>query len=595
MHTTLLVLGDGAEDVRDELGRLVRDLDDLGPDLEVTGIDVRASLASCLDGTPDDLVAWALSALAPSHVLVIDLPDQVVDLPVGSGTTVSRLPRSEALALLRARTLVTQPLRTQERAPRVSVLIPVHNHASFLDATMTSVLSQTFDDFEVLAMDDGSTDESLAVLRKYESDPRVTVLTQPNIGRTGRVDLPCNRLIRAARGELLAWLGGDDVALPHRLAAQVEAFDEDPALDICHGAAMAIDADGRQLGPVWNLERAYDDLSALRDLAASNLVGCPSVMMRADAFHRLGLWEEGLGCDYHFWLKSAGVLRMRYLPRLLVEYRQHPKSLSTSAEGFPRAAHEGRRVRSLVLQRRSLADFFPELAGVSDALAWYEAGLALGNSLVRIDTSLAVYAYDLASAALPGVEADYNRAVAHVVAGERDPALAYAVAAAATDPAHSALVESLRSGAPFEVALLAPQDNLVPAMALGRQRQGDARRWDGTPVSVQRAYVGVDLAQPHLTRSALVQWCEVTRPESPVRWTIPTLGEAPEVVLAHIAAASAGLDLSVAGDLTLETLDDLRLLPPEPDRPTGVLGSHDDVSAFGSWFSVSGRGMAHAI
>ena len=478
-------------------------------------------------------------------------------------------------------------LTVTDRAPRVSLLIPVHDQEGFLDETMRSALSQTYDDYEVVVLDDGSTDASLQVLRRYEGDPRLTVLTQANVGRDG-LHVPFNRLVTSARGELLAWLGGDDAALPERLSAQVAVFDEDPGVDVCHSAGWLMDAASRPLGGTWQLERGYDELSAPRDMLAGNLVAHPSVMMRRSAHDRVGPFEEGVGCDYHLWLKSAGSLRFRYLPRRLVRYRIHDRSLSTSATGAPHAMAEARRVRALLMRDRPLSDFFPELGAADDPRACLEAGLALGNSLAQQDPDAALVAYDMAAAAVPGAEVEHNRAIAHLLRGDAGAAAAHAEAAAALDPASEVLADAARGTYRGEVTLRAPRAVLDATLARARTGTG-VHRWDGTATSTARAYVGLPVADDELSRTTVAAWCASTRPSTGARWTIPTLGEGAEHLFERVATAAAGMDLSLAGDVTLEEVDDLALLPPEAGRPTAVLADLDGVAAFHAWATSLAR------
>lgn len=600
----LLVVGAGAQDVEHELGRAVQDLVDRQP--SAVGLDAWSANIHAVAEQPTVVLAWAVATWRPAVVLLVD-----EELPVDEQTTVVRATRATALAMLAALAAdhrrstgarasdvlpdvaaLFAPERAEaavvcarDKVPRVSVLVPVHDQEAYLDATVQSLLAQDYDDFEAILLDDGSTDSSLQVLRRYEGDPRVRVLTQSNVGGTGRLDLPFSRLVRAARGELLAWLGGDDVSLPHRLSAQVAAFDEDPGLDVCHGAADAIDPRGAVLGLVWGLGRGYDDFSLLRELCATNLVANPSVMMRRDAVERVGSFEEGLTCDYHFWLKSADRLRYRYLPRRLVGYRLHERSLSTSAEGFPKALREGARVRSAIVRRRTLEDLFPELAGSRDQQVWREAGIAFGNSLLSVDPDLALHAYALAEESGGSDEAlAHNRAVAHLVKGDLGAARSCA-RAAGDHPASNLLLSALRSSRePSTVELRTPSTRLGPALHRARQSAAtSARRWDGTPLARRRACVGIDVDRPDVTAAAFASWAMGTTQYDDVQWTIPLLSADVDEVLPLLGQGMDGLDLASAADVVVEHIDALALLPPEPERLTGMLRGPDDVTAMRKW------------
>ena len=106
--------------------------------------------------------------------------------------------------------------------PEISVIIPSYNHAPYIGYAVESVFSQSYTDFELIVVEDGSTDNSLEVLSGF-SDPRLRVLTQPNQGAHAAI----NRGLRAAMGEYLAILNSDDLYHPLRLAKMIEALKAD--------------------------------------------------------------------------------------------------------------------------------------------------------------------------------------------------------------------------------------------------------------------------------------------------------------------------------------------------------------------------------
>ena len=109
--------------------------------------------------------------------------------------------------------------------PSVSVLMPIHNGEPTLTEAVESVLAQTFGDFELIAVDDGSTDSSLAKLQSFaRGDPRVRILSRPNTGIAGAL----NDSIQQARGEFLVRMDADDIALPQRFEKQVAYFRAHP-------------------------------------------------------------------------------------------------------------------------------------------------------------------------------------------------------------------------------------------------------------------------------------------------------------------------------------------------------------------------------
>ncbi|MEZ0493705.1 glycosyltransferase [Kineococcus sp. TBRC 1896] len=623
-EATVLVIGAGAEGVHEPLGRALANARAAGWDF--LGVDPSVAAAARLKGSPGDVVTWMLSAFVPQLVLVTDDVDPGGELPAGTDVlAVTSMQLVHALARVLGvppttwRTgqevgadQITEPdddsvrglqqkllglraggLQVVEHTPRASIVIACHNLDSYAHEVMRSSLDQTFDDYEVVVVDDGSTDRTAEILRSYATNPKVRVVTQPNIGGTGRMDLVQNRLIRESRGEFVAWVGGDDVNTPRRLEVQVQAFDDDPGLDVCHAGAHFIDELGRVTGRGFRPPVPYDDLSMLRQIIHTNLVGAPSVMIRRSALERHGLFEQGLASDYHFWLKTAGILRYRYLPHVLVHYRRHSQSLSTSASGVERTVRDSMRLRSLVLAARPLVDFFPELRGGQHVRAEAEASIALGNALLQLDAQLALQAYDTALGH-GSADAFHNAAIAHVFAGQADQALACARTAASLDPTCAALQEAWSGRGESQVALRQPRGHLLPAVQEARRLLGgSARRWDGTTLQTRRAYLAFAPGREDLARAALQIWSTRTHSTNPLRWILPARPGQAQDAFADLVSLAAGLSLDDAADITIEEVEDLSMLPPQEDqanvlpdterRLVGSLSSEADLGVFTRW------------
>jgi glycosyltransferase involved in cell wall biosynthesis len=132
-------------------------------------------------------------------------------------------------------------------APRVTVLLPVHDAERFLAEAVESVLAQSFRDFELLAIDDGSRDASAEILGDFaRRDRRVRVVHRPHQGLIATL----NDGLALARGELIARMDADDVALPRRLELQLARLDREPSLVCIGGAFEVIDARGRRIDSV---------------------------------------------------------------------------------------------------------------------------------------------------------------------------------------------------------------------------------------------------------------------------------------------------------------------------------------------------------
>ncbi|KZF06166.1 MAG: glycosyltransferase family A protein [Rhodococcus sp. (in: high G+C Gram-positive bacteria)] len=179
-------------------------------------------------------------------------------------------------------------------SPRVSVVVPAYNNAEYIGETIESILDQTFTDFELIIADHSSTDETLAVVEKYD-DSRIRVLTTETGGGAKR---NWDRVTAEATGELVKLVCGDDTIFPSSLEAQVAAFDEHPSAVLVASQRTLIDANGktviaaRGLGGLSGLVSGrVAARTAVR--AGANIFGEPGcVMMKLSALREIGLWDN---------------------------------------------------------------------------------------------------------------------------------------------------------------------------------------------------------------------------------------------------------------------------------------------------------------
>lgn len=210
------------------------------------------------------------------------------------------------------------------RIPAVSVVLGVYNGQRYLAEAIDSVLAQTFDDFEFIAVDDGSTDQTLEILRGYESkDRRLTIIQIPH---GGIVDA-ANAGLKAARAELIARVDADDVSLPDRFQRQVRYLSEHPEV-VCLGSRMMLmEPFGASLGQTQHA-LTHEEIDAELLRGSGWAMPQPAAMMRKAAVMKAGayrneyLWSE----DLDLFLRLAEVGRLANLPEVLVKYRNHPGS-----------------------------------------------------------------------------------------------------------------------------------------------------------------------------------------------------------------------------------------------------------------------------
>ena len=178
--------------------------------------------------------------------------------------------------------------------PRVSVVVPSYNNASFIEATMDSILAQTFEDFELVVADHSSVDGTWERLQRYATDPRVRLLRTEAGGGAPR---NWERVTTVARGELVKLVCGDDIIYPDCLQAQVEAMDADPSVVLVAARRDLVDARGGLVKAgrgLAGLTRRVPGRVAVRHtvVAGSNIFGEPAcVLIRREALERAGGWD----------------------------------------------------------------------------------------------------------------------------------------------------------------------------------------------------------------------------------------------------------------------------------------------------------------
>ncbi len=203
--------------------------------------------------------------------------------------------------------------------PQVSVLIPVYNREHLISEALDSVLRQSFRDFEILVIDDGSTDRSAELVYAY-SDPRIRVIhNAKNLG----IPRTRNRAVEAALGRFIAWMDSDDIAHPERLERQVAFLKAHPRVAAVGSFARWIDATGRAMG-VRRRPVSSDEIKAR--LLFSGCFTNTTVMSRRQAQERYRYREDfDLGSDIELWTRVAQDHEVANLPEVLMDHRTHAR------------------------------------------------------------------------------------------------------------------------------------------------------------------------------------------------------------------------------------------------------------------------------
>jgi glycosyltransferase involved in cell wall biosynthesis len=227
------------------------------------------------------------------------------------------------IPLARSRTSLVCPVGT---TPTVSCVMPAYNAVRYLASAINSILGQTFGDFELIVVDDGSTDHTLELLRSYEKrDARVRVISRSNTGHTGAI----NDGIAAAKGELIARMDADDLALPERFARQVAFLREHPEVVVVGASVELIDPYDIPIGEdIAKTTHAEIDAQLLR--GSGGAIRHPLAMFRRDAYERVGPYRTQFNGseDLDLWLRLAEIGKVANLPDILLKYRRHYQAFS---------------------------------------------------------------------------------------------------------------------------------------------------------------------------------------------------------------------------------------------------------------------------
>jgi glycosyltransferase involved in cell wall biosynthesis len=240
--------------------------------------------------------------------------------------------------------------------PQVTFLLPVYNAADTVADTVESILSQTYEEFELLIIDDASTDDSAELLATFE-DPRIRIHrneTNLELART------LNRGLSLARGNYIARIDADDICLPHRAVTQVDFLDKNPHIAVVGSQVETFSDDIFTPGTV--IPYPADPAAVAAGLVFRNTLAHPSVMLRKSALAGVRYNETiRRAQDYALWADCIlHGLQLANIPQVLLRYRVHAGQ-ATVRESFASLA-TGAAVRRHLLERLGLAPTSEQLA-----------------------------------------------------------------------------------------------------------------------------------------------------------------------------------------------------------------------------------------
>ena len=208
--------------------------------------------------------------------------------------------------------------------PLVSVVIPVYNSGNYIRETITSILTQSYVHWELLCIDDGSTDDSAVIIQSFQDNRIRYIRNEKNSG----IAFSRNRGVREAQGKYIAFIDSDDIALPDRFEKQVAYLSEHPHIDVAFTRIRQIDVYGNPAGK-WRDDELYITESAIKEkLPTVNCLAQPSAMGKKEVFVEFPYRSEYKDSeDYALWLELlvAGK-RLAKIDEALTLYRIRPTS-----------------------------------------------------------------------------------------------------------------------------------------------------------------------------------------------------------------------------------------------------------------------------
>ncbi len=219
------------------------------------------------------------------------------------------------------------------KTPKVSVIIPSYNATRFVKTTIDSVLAQTFQDFEIVVVDDGSTDNTKEVLQDYGD--KIRYLYKEN----GGVSKARNYGIENANGKYIAFLDADDVWMPEKLEKQVELLESNAEIGLCYVATQKVDEELNYLSTIN--ANSYEDYCEALLLNLNIVAGsCSSAMVRRDIVSQTDGFDSKFStyADWEMWLRLSLLTKFAPIQTELVKYRIVAGSMSSNPEVTKRDA-----------------------------------------------------------------------------------------------------------------------------------------------------------------------------------------------------------------------------------------------------------------
>ncbi|MDD1673932.1 MAG: glycosyltransferase [Methanomicrobiales archaeon] len=231
---------------------------------------------------------------------------------------------------------------------KVSVIIPVYNGEAFLTDAIESVKAQTYTDWEIIAVDDGSKDRSPSILHEYgtELPGRFRLITQENQG----ISPARNRAIGVSYGEYIALLDSDDVWFPEKLQFQVGILEKREGVAMVYSDCTKVNWQGKVIRTSCFEKPPLRGL-VFQELLLSNCIPSSSTLIRKSVLQEVGLFNPAyrIAMDYDLWLRIASKYPIEVIDHSLIQYRVHPRGISSNRAEM---IHEDLDITEMWLQQR---------------------------------------------------------------------------------------------------------------------------------------------------------------------------------------------------------------------------------------------------
>lgn len=221
--------------------------------------------------------------------------------------------------------------QTEPKKPKVSVCIASYNHARFIGETLDSILAQTYRDFEIVIVDDGSTDDSLKILNSYaKKHPQIKVFIHPNHENKG-ISVTANEVIKRSRGEYISFIGSDDTWCSYSLERRIN-FLEKTGVGFVYSKADCINEKGDLLNEIIGADISKE-ADPLMSVIISNPIPAITVTVRRECLDRAGLYADSVVYgDWELWIRLLNFYKIGFIDEPLAKYRIHGSNTSIGTE-----------------------------------------------------------------------------------------------------------------------------------------------------------------------------------------------------------------------------------------------------------------------